>query len=137
MAPSHTAAARRLRAVTVVALVVLLTGCGSATSAHSSAGFPTHRTKASAGPAPEVTRTPGHLTTVLGSVVRWTTTDTAYRVVLAVARVGTDGSVLVLPGGATATYLIPKPLVAQGSMLSGLIRVTTEGHRVTAVAIMG
>ncbi|MBO0846039.1 MAG: hypothetical protein J2P22_11560 [Nocardioides sp.] len=84
-----------------------------------------------------MTSPPAHTTTVLGSVVRRTNTDTGYRIVLAPAKLRNDGSVLALPGRATATYLIPKSFVPHGFMLSGLIRVTVDGHRVTAVSIMG
>jgi hypothetical protein len=125
------------RAATGIALAVLFRGCGPATTVRTSTDSSSPHPTASTSGASNVTSSPGQTTNVLGSVVRRTNTAAGYRIVLAPIKVRKDGSIVVLPGRATATYLIPKSFVPHGFMLSGLIRVTLDDHRVTRVSIMG
>jgi len=49
-----------------------------------------------------------------------------------------DGQFVKIPGRAIVTYLIPTALVPDGgTTLIGPIEVTTDGHRVTALTIVG
>lgn len=75
-----------------------------------------------------------HPTVTVGLVVSRTRVANGYRIVLAPAKMR-DAPWAVIPGRATQTYLIPQSFVPEGSMLSGPIRVTTNGQRVTALSI--
>jgi hypothetical protein len=84
-----------------------------------------------------VTSPAGKTTTVLGSVVSRTKVANGFRIVLAPIKLRKDDSWVVLPGRATVTYLIPKSSVPHGFMLTGPIRITADGPRVTAFSILG
>lgn len=123
--------------VTAVALAVLITGCGSATTASTTHGSPspdrTATPRMHKSSATRVTRQ----TATVGLVVTRTKVANRYRIVLAPARTRTDGSVVAIPHRPTVTYLIPTSWVPHGYMLNGLIEVKTVGHRVSGLSILG
>ena len=139
----------RLLIASALAAVTL----GSCTTAHSSealSGAPTasvaKATDPPTRPAPTTRRTspsatpstqPGHSTKTLGFVVTRTAVPHGYRIVLAPAKHRPDDSWAVIPGRATLTYVVPRSLVDTASLLSGVIQVTAQGHRVTGVVIIG
>lgn len=78
----------------------------------------------------------GHM--VLGLVVGRTKLGNSYRVVLAPARRRSDGRFVVIAGLSRQTYLIPASLVPDsGVTLTGAIELTTRGHEVVFVTIVG
>jgi hypothetical protein len=133
-------------ALSAAALAVLVAGCGPATTS-STSSTPTLSSTSATGPVartptatPTSTRStaPGRqLTVTVGLVDRRTRVANGYRIVLVPAKSRNDGSWVVISGRATLRYLIPHSFVPEASLLSGAIQVTADGHRVTAVEILG
>lgn len=136
---------RRSAAVLAVS-VVFLAGC---TSAGHGALPSTSSTPTTTAPPPNTTVTSsassaspsqpsplGHK--VLGIVLSHAKVANGYRVTLAPAKRRGDGQFVAIPGRAPVTYLIPSRLVLdRGVTLVGAIEVTANGHKVTALAIIG
>ena len=87
--------------------------------------------------APHLTAPSSRAFTTLGLVVSRTNVARGYRIVLAPSKRLTDDSWVVIPGRATLAYVVPRSFVPAASLLSGDIQVTADGHRVTAVSIIG
>jgi hypothetical protein len=79
----------------------------------------------------------GHTAKTLGFVVTRRALPDGYRIVLAPAKHHPDDSWSVIPGRATVTYVVPRTFVPTASLLSGVIQVTTQGHRLTGVVVIG
>ena len=128
----------------------MLAGCSSD---HSSGALPSEP-KTSAAPAavasthaiaktPSSSRSareglqPRHTTKTLGRVVSRTAVPHGYRIVLEPSKRLPDDTWVVIPGRPPVTYVVPRSLVPMASLLSGDIQVTTHGHQVTGVVIIG
>ena len=141
----------RLRLACALAVgTVTLAGCSSG---RSSAALPPEP-KTSAAPAtgasthaiaktPSASRSaraslhPPHTTKTLGRVVSRTAVPHGYRIVLEPSKRLPNDTWVLIPGRPAVTYVIPHSLVPTASLLSGDIQVTTQGHRVTGVVIIG
>lgn len=76
--------------------------------------------------------------TIMGDVENRTHSSAGYRVTLRPWTRLSDGQFVAIPGGTANSYVIPDSLVPdQGITLTGLIELTTNGDRVTALTIIG